>query len=198
LNSDGGISGVIFRSESAVDGDYIETSCLDITSIAESGYVVQTISGSQYYLCDEPVEADIPDLKNLFQGFVPFRRSGTITISKTLKSTEPRKDVNEAMNTLARSKPRTTFSLFDLLGAKPKKSVRPPTRGSVPDGQVAPVGVPTLMQWTYNDDGTVSGTIFGSSSIRDGNLINTSPIARGVAQRFQVVTTESGSAYFLG
>jgi len=200
LNNDGGISGVIFRSKHAADGDYIETSCLDDTSVAEARFVVQTLSGSRYYLCDKPAEAEIPEVGDLFQGFSPLRRRrGTITISKSLRSAEVRKDVSTAMNALEKAPPRTTFSLFDLLGAKPKKPVRPPSRDSVPDRrQIAPDGVPTLTQWSCNDDGTISGTIFGSSKIRDGNLINTSPIAAGQSRRFRLVTTVTGSVYFLG
>ena len=200
LNNDGGISGVIFRSKHAADGDYIETSCLDDMSVAEARNIVQTISGSQYYLCDKPAEAEIPEVGNLFQGFSPLRtRRSTITISKSLRSEKVRKNVSTAMDALAKAPPRTTFSLFDLLGAKPKKPVRPPSRDSVSDGQqIAPEGVPTLTQWSCNDDGTISGTIYHSSRIKDGNLINTSPIAAGQSRRFQLVTTVTGSVYFLG
>lgn len=197
INDHGGISGSVFGSTNAADGDYIETSCLANLSIAQGGNVVETRSGSRYFLCSKPLEEAVETTTKGFS-LGSFRRSGTITIAKARETKPPRSNVDTAMDRLEKSMPRTTFSLFDLLGAKPKKPIPPPPTESAPAWQTAPQGVPTLTGWTYNDDGTISGIIFGSSSIGDGNLVNTSPVAGGVTKRFETVVTVTGSIYFLG
>ena len=55
--------------------------------------------------------------------------------------------------------------------------------------------VPTLGGYEFNEDGTVTGFIFGSTSFRDGESVTTSSV---VSRTEQAVETESGSRYALG
>jgi hypothetical protein len=187
----GGIAGLVFGSQYADDGDYIETSPLatDASEI-DSGYVVKTASGSRYFLSPDKGEKEANTIV-AFKDLAAARRGGTITITK-----ETRQDrADEAIKKLEKAKPRSTFSLMDLFGPKDKKqpAPRPPS-----NGKKAPSGVPTLSSWSTNDDGTITGVIYGSRHIDDGDLVTTSPIAKGIKKKFQTVTTVSGSLYFLG
>lgn len=120
---------------------------------------------------------------------------GTITIPNDDKEQR----TNEALKKLENSKPRTTFSLKDLFGSTgPVPRAAAGSLGELPNGLQAPPGVPTLSRWNANDNGTVSGFVSGSLSIEDGSLVTTSRIVAGEIKRFQVVTTTSGSEYFLG
>ena len=77
------------------------------------------------------------------------------------------------------------------------KSVPVPPRKSVPVPPKAPRGVPTLNRWTKNRDGSVTGRITGSSQFDENEKVTTSPIASGDFKSGSVVTTKSGSRYFL-
>jgi hypothetical protein len=184
----GGIAGLVFSSQYADDGDYIETSPIasDASEI-DSGYVVKTTSGSRYFLSPDKGEKEANTI-SAFKDLAAARRGGTITITKETRETR----AEEAMTKLEKAKPRSTFSLMDLFGPKDKKQPAPrPSNG-------APSGVPTLSSWSSNDDGTITGVIYGSKYIDDGDLVTTSPIAKGTKKKFQTVTTVSGSLYFLG
>jgi hypothetical protein len=186
IHQTGGISGLLFGSPNAEDGDYIETSPISTGSI-ENGSVVTTGSGSQYFLCPRKSPAKVPDKKNAEIGATAVRRGGgTITINKVMKEQKTTNATRQARQ----KKPRPTFSLSNLgfmFGALNKSS-----------SKKAPGGIPTLTGWTINDDGTVTGVICGSSAIDDGNLVTTSPIVDGRKKKFETVTTISGSVYFLG
>jgi hypothetical protein len=200
---EGGISGIIYGSPSAEDGDYIETS--PITSgIIEDRSVVETTSGSRYFLSPESADT-AHSILNSLKGLATGRRGGTITIAKQGggKQREQRnmQIAQAALNVLEKSLPRATFSLVDLFGgidkdkAKKVRTSKPPTIALW--DKAPPDGVPTLSNWTSNDDGTLTGFVFGSQSIEDGNLVTTSRIVKGVRKQYETVTTISGSLYFL-
>ena len=212
---EGGVTGRIYGSRNFVEGDFVETSPIVKGSLSD-GSVVQTSSGSRYYLSPEPavkqanIMAAIKDLGSAKPG-------STITLTKERKDREAK----VAMEAVKKSKPRPTFSLFDMgFGSAdeglPKKStpakapikkpavkqvavkkapVRkvPPAKPSVS----APRGVPTLTRWRRNGDGSITGLISGSNIFSDGDRVTTSPISRGKIEKSEVVTTGSGSRYFL-
>ena len=62
---------------------------------------------------------------------------------------------------------------------------------------VAPFGVPTILAWKVLDTGGIAGLLYECAGASDGDYVETSPIASGVAQSGQVVVTASGSQYFL-
>jgi membrane protein involved in colicin uptake len=85
-----------------------------------------------------------------------------------------------------------TFPLFNRepAAAKPPKAAKPAPKR-------APPGVPSLVDWKRNFDGSISGYISGSKAFPEGEFITTSMIANGTAKAGQVVQTGSGSKYFL-
>jgi hypothetical protein len=62
----------------------------------------------------------------------------------------------------------------------------------------APPGAPTLRPWKKNFDGSVTGKISGSRIFQNGEKVTTSAIKSGKFVAGEVVTTGSGSKYFLG
>lgn len=80
--------------------------------------------------------------------------------------------------------------------AVPPKKAAPPKK-AVPPKKSAPSGVPALSGWKANADGSVSGSINGSPNFRDGERVTTSPIVKGRYASGEVVTTGSGSRYYL-
>ena len=184
----GGISGQIYGSPNAEDGDFIETSPIKDGPI-ENGYVVETVTGSRYFLSPgEGVKAT-----NLFDAFkdMALKRGGTITIPKDSNE----KKVGDALNILSSGKPRSTFSLFDLWQGFGEDNK---TKSPASNGLKAPNGVPMLSGWNTNKDGSITGIIYGSRTLDDGALITTSPIVEGQLKRNEIVKTASGSRYFLG
>lgn len=173
---DGGISGL------TENGDYIETSPV-ASGPVKNGSVVRTSSGSRYFLSPD-YNTDYTNLDPIVppQNVPSVPRSGTITIPK---------NVQGAMGKMDQAKPRSTFSLASL-GVNRQPSS---TRSNV---QSSRNGIPTLTNWSINNDNTITGVISGSMNIPDGDLVTTSPIVRGERKRFGTVTTESGSIYFLG
>jgi hypothetical protein len=61
----------------------------------------------------------------------------------------------------------------------------------------APDGVPTVKSWEVIDGGIIIGLIYGSPYADDGDYIETSPIVEGEIDNYSVVSTLSGSRYFL-
>jgi len=62
----------------------------------------------------------------------------------------------------------------------------------------APAGVPVISGWKKNGNGSISGTITGSSNFKEGERVTTSKLAAGqVPASGKVVSTASGSKYFL-
>eukprot|EP00980_Cylindrotheca_fusiformis_P013543 scaffold3450_cov114-Cylindrotheca_fusiformis.AAC.48 len=177
----GGISGLLFNSPKANDGDYIETSPIAKGPVKNSS-VVTTKSGSRYFLCSRKAMAKVPS-KEHSEVPKPDQRGGTITINKVAEKR------SKTSQQTGQKKPRPTFSLlnFGSIFLASKES----------SDKEAPSGVPTLTRWTVNDDGTITGVISGSTSIGDGDLVTTSPVIDGRKERFQAVTTATGSVYFL-
>ena len=81
--------------------------------------------------------------------------------------------------------------------AAPQKKAPPKKVAPAPKAKAAPKGVPTLNGWQMNRDGSVSGKISGAPSFRDGEAVTTSMIVNGRIESGEVVTTGSGSKYFL-
>ena len=110
-----------------------------------------------------------------------------------------------AKATISQAQRGSTISLFGLGSGgddvkstpapAPKAPVKKQQKQSAPS---APNGVPTITNWRLNGDGSISGKISGSPNFRDGEAVTTSPIAKGRIERGAVVTTGSGSRYFLG
>ena len=190
----GGIAGRIYGSSSFADGDFVETSPISGGSI-ENGSVVSTASGSRYFLSAEPAvkKANIAAAVKDMEGAKP---GATITLTRQRKERE----AAAAMEAVKSGKPRATFSLFGLgFGAAdeglPKPEAPRPSR-PIPPKQ-APRGVPTMSRWKKNFDGSITGLISGSKTFSDGDRVTTSPIVGGKIARGEVVTTGSGSKYFL-
>jgi len=61
----------------------------------------------------------------------------------------------------------------------------------------APRGVPSLVNWRQNRDGSITGFISGSPNFDEGERITTSEIASGTIGDGELVQTGSGSKYFL-
>jgi hypothetical protein len=74
----------------------------------------------------------------------------------------------------------------------------PSMRVSSPALKKAPRGVPTIVKWRKRRDGGISGLIYSSANFDDGDRVETSKITGGLVENGNVVTTESGSRYFLG
>ena len=141
----GGISGQIYGSPNAEDGDFIETSPIKDGPI-ENGYVVETVTGSRYFLSPgEGVKAT-----NLFDAFkdMALKRGGTITIPKDSNE----KKVGDALNILSSGKPRSTFSLFDLWQGFGEDNK---TKSPASNGLKAPNGVPMLSGWNTNKNAVI-------------------------------------------
>jgi hypothetical protein len=118
----------------------------------------------------------------------------TITLTKQAKE----QDAKSALESMKKaSKPSATFSLFGgMLSQSASKSI--PVQQSASGSQkTAPKGVPTIRRWRKNQNGTVSGRIYGSPNFADGEQVTTSPIAQGSLEKGEVVRTGSGSRYFL-
>ncbi len=186
----GGINGRIYGSASFTEGDFVETSTITNGSI-KNGSVVSTSSGSRYFLSAEPAvkKANIAAAVKDMQGAKP---GATITLTgrQAAATAEAAKS----------GKPRATISLFGLGfgGADeglPKPAAQRPSR-PIPAKQ-APRGIPTMSRWKKNFDGSVTGLISGSKAFTDGDRVTTSPIVSGKIARGEVVTTGSGSKYFL-
>ncbi|GAX17744.1 hypothetical protein FisN_24Hh190 [Fistulifera solaris] len=224
--ADNGISGKIYGSPNFKDGERVETSAITFGQI-ENGYVVKTSSGSRYFLSSTPpapgkaekaLESAKPgatiNLSNIFSGsandaqaqkakprstqaspqpsttFSLFGSSGTVTV------TPPKKEsVSKSVSVKADSPPRATFSLFGLGQADPESA---PTVSKVTKSKPrAPRGVPTLKNWRKNGDKSVTGNISGSPNFKENEKVTTSPIVKGNIAAGEVVTTGSGSRYFL-
>jgi hypothetical protein len=201
VRDDGGISGLIYDSSNADDGDYIETSTIAKGQL-ENGHVVETWSGSRYFLSAESADSMSTNIMNAFKSLSGSnRQSGTITINNKSQTNKEqiRRNTESAMETLENSQSRMTFSLLDLFGAnsEPKERQIPPPPPPSPEIIGAPAGIPILSDWTVNGDGSITGYVFGSKKIGDGNLVTTSLIASGERQQFSTVATVSGSVYFL-
>ena len=107
----------------------------------------------------------------------------------------------EAQTAVSKAKRGSTISLFGLGQGSAESSGATPDASSPKQKQLnvsAPKGVPTILGWKLNRDGSITGRISGSPNFKQGELITTSQIVRGRIERGSVVQTGSGSSYFLG
>lgn len=206
MTNPGGISGQVFSSPAAEDGDYIETSPIAAGTV-ENGHVVVTFSGSRYFLSPEQADQKA-NIAAALKDMAKANNAGTITITK--KRTD-REQVEEALEKLKQpSRPRATFSLSNIgLGflsgnnnnnknrSQPQESEPASDAFLLEAAQNAPAGVPILARWNANKDGSITGEVYRSEFMGDGDLVTTSPIAQGTKKRFETVTTVSGSMYYL-
>lgn len=198
VRNNGGIIGLIYDSPYADDGDYVETSPI-IEGAIDNFSVVSTLSGTRYFLSGDPPEDSLDTLENFKDERIPNRtRQGTITLSPPPQQRQQQQQQS----------PRSTFSLFNLFDGGggettnnnmrtylhgPPQPLPPPSPDKVP-----PEGTPALTGCVFNNDGTITGYVFGSPNVGDGVLITTSPIVGGERKPFETVRTASGSLYFLG
>lgn len=217
----GGISGRIYGSPNFEDGDFVETSPISNGKI-ENGSVVSTKSRSRYFLSAETAVKKA-NIMAAFKDLAGAKPGATITLTKERKDREAK----AAIKAIEKAKPRSTFSLFGLgmsdldekaapkkapakkapakkapakrglFQAPPKKKAPPKKVAPAPKAKAAPKGVPTLNSWQMNRDGSVSGKISGAPSFREGEQVTTSMIVNGRIESGEVVTTGSGSKYFL-
>lgn len=159
------------------------------------GSVVKTGSGSRYFLSsDESIKA--ANRQKAIKDMQSARSGATITLTKERKEMEAR----AASAAQQESRNRPTFSLFGMGGgdASPDTSR---ARQAVPQAQAprarAPSGVPSIVKWRKNFDGSITGFISGSPNFSEGEKVTTSPITGGTVSGGQVVKTGSGSRYFL-
>jgi hypothetical protein len=192
----------------------------ELTTIKESDEVYseqwwQQEQQKRRILKTEDASNDAMSILNAFKKFKDVatstvrRSKDAITITKDrddVNTTKSKKDnTRSAMEILEKSPPRSTFSLFDLFDGEKSDNKSKTTMGSsplpptpTPAKKRPPAGTPTLTEWNMNDDGTITGFIFGSRNIGDGYLITTSPIVNGRRKQFEMVKTATGSLYFLG
>jgi len=235
-NRDGSITGLISGAKAYGEGETITTSA--ITSNAEDGAVVQTKSGSRYYLEPKAVagglfgigappmtkaagnindaaakrkEAAAAAAAARKQEAEEKRKQAAAAAEEKRREAEERKkeaiaaavakrkeaeEKRKAQSVANQAKKEEsttssqTFSLGFLNFGQDSSSA---TTSSVAG---APKGVPVLSKWRQNGDGSISGTISGSSAFEGGEFITTSPVPKN-AVGGSVVRTASGSRYYL-
>jgi hypothetical protein len=199
----GGVSGRIYGSPNFEDGEFVETSPIARGKF-ENGSVVTTNSRSRYFLSAETAVKKA-GIMAAFKDLAGAKPGATITLTKERKEREQK----AAIQAIEKAKPRSTFSLFglgisDLDDETPKKAPvkkaapkKAAPKKAAPKAKVAPRGVPTVSRWKLNRDGSVSGRISGSPAFREGEEVTTSEIVKGRLESGEVVTTGSGSRYFL-
>lgn len=168
---------------------------------SKHGTIVETSSGSKYLL--DPGEDKI-----LKEYQAKPKRSTTIPQNKKKAAAIP---IPSTETTRSRPKARATFSLFGLgEGQKmsqkqPDTMIQPVTKQpnkfnkSTNVSADAPPGIPKVIDWKQNFDGSISGFVTGASDkFVEGERIVTSPLRKGeVVKSESIVTTVSGSEYFL-
>lgn len=210
--SDGGVSGQIFGSVNFKDGERIETSSI-ATGQFENGSIVTTASGSKYFLSGETA-SEMRAATDSTQQRRPDTTKGiqrtTLPLSKLAKERDE-KSVQASLGSTSKAptvsnQRRPTFSLSEFfgvdkssdMGTQPEgKTAENPPKSRSPLTKQAPKGVPSIKRWKQNTDKSITGFISGSSSFSDGEKITTSPISRGSIESGKVVTTSSGTKYFL-
>jgi len=162
------------------NGESITTS--PITSKPADNAVVQTTSGSKYYLVPKTAPATpkpVPP-KKVAPKIAP--------VSKTKQSA--------AAAAVGKARPGATISLgFLNFGSDDKNEDTGSDKSGKGAPQVvsqAPRGVPTITSWRQNRDGSISGKISGSSAYSDGEAVTTSSITTDAVDG-GLVNTTSGS-----
>ena len=198
-NRDGSITAYIFNSSSFEDGKMITTS--PVKTKVSPGSIVETSSGSKYLL--DPGEDKI-----LKEYQAKPKRSTFISQNKKKSAAIP---IPSTETTRSRPKARATFSLFGLGEGQKMSQKQPDTMIQAVTKQPnkfnkstnvsadAPPGIPKVIDWKQNFDGSISGFVTGASDkFVEGERIVTSPLRKGeVVKSESIVTTVSGSEYFL-
>jgi hypothetical protein len=210
-NSNGSITGVITGSITGNFENGAEITTAVVKQEAAEGGLIETISGTKYFLGTKAPETESSGIDMLL-GLLFIGSSNSTKASTPLPveqavireekrrepvaSNEVAKRIQDAMESLKKAQPRQTFSLAALFagedagtdGARRKAvTSRPPQRVEAP-----PRGVPVITKWRQNSDRSISGFISGSSNFEEGEAVTTSPI-NGEAIAKAVVTTETGS-----
>jgi len=210
-NRDKSVSGTIFGSRNFQEGDFITTSA--ILSNALGGSLVQTASGSRYYLEDPKAAAAAEQQKKSLAAERAKVQANDATKNKKeeaakAKATAAAEKIKAAEAAKLAKEQEANAKAKAAAEAKASKAKQAQeatsqakARASIPLPKVAPAvapkGVPTLTKWKQNRDGSVTGSITGSEAFEKGMKITTSPIANGEFKAGSVVQTESGSRYFL-
>jgi hypothetical protein len=113
------------------------------------------------------------------------------------KRNQQRKE-KAALDSLTSAAPRATIALFGFGGGSEEEDEKkaPLPKRTKAIGK-APGGVPTISSWRKKFDGSITGFISGSKNFSEGERVTTSPIVKGKVEVGEVVTTGSGSRYFL-
>lgn len=132
-------------------------------------------------------------------------KSSVVKVSKSPSSVESKKGVKESNITKSQSlaspmkisstkqnKKTSSDVKLNLFNIGGEETVKPVVKTNDP-----PKGIPVIKQWKIGKDKTINGTIYGSKSFKDGKDVTTSVIASGMIEKGSVVTTVSGSKYFL-
>jgi hypothetical protein len=77
-----------------------------------------------------------------------------------------------------------------------RANAMPSPMGSLFGRLFAEENLPSLVEWTQNEDGTITGFVNNKEGFEDGTQITTSPVERG-ARKGMVIQTEGGSKYKL-
>jgi hypothetical protein len=198
LRRDGGISGLVYGSPNFEDGERIETTKI-VTDNIDNGCVVETGSGSRYFLDASPPGGteNQANRASAMKDLLAAIPGATLTLTRQTRD----KDAKAALEKVEQAKPRSTFSLFRNTAkiepqlARPSASVQ--TKPAPQPVLTAPRGVPSITKWKENRDGSITGLIRGSPNFKDGERVTTSPIVSGRMAQGETVQTGSGSRYFL-
>lgn len=171
-NNDGSITGLISGSNAFRNGESVTTSV--IKGNVSDNTVVQTISGSKYYLSNKPVSA-------------PKKAAPAPSPSPSQKAQQ-----TKAKSVVDNAKSGATISLGFLNFGAGDKTKEVPSNAAPKIVSQAPKGVPSISKWRQNRDGSITGIIAGSNAYNDGESITTSPIT-SEATDGALVQTSSGS-----
>ena len=145
------------------NGESITTS--EITGDAADNAVVQTTSGSKYFLAPKP------------------------------SSSKSNARAKKAVESVEEAKPGATISLgFFNFGSGEQSAANDGIASTPRTLAKAPRGVPSLSNWRQNRNGSLAGNISGSRAYADGESITTSSITSEPIDG-TVVQTTSGSRY---
>lgn len=169
-NKDGSITGLISGSNAFRNGESVTTSV--IKGNASDNTVVQTISGSKYYLSNKPAP-------------VPKKAAPAPSPSQKAQQIKAKSVVDNA-------KSGATISLGFLNFGGGEKTKQGTSNVAPKIVSKAPKGVPSISKWRQNRDGSITGIIAGSNAYNDGESITTSPIT-SEATDGALVQTSSGS-----
>lgn len=156
--------------------------------------MVTTGSGSRYFLSADVPKAMTSNQRAAIKDMMTAKPGATITLTRQRKEQEAK----AAQEVVKKARPGVTISLFGLGGGGDADDSKPaPKKAAKAPAKKGPRGVPSIVSWRENRDGSITGFISGSPNFSEGERITTSPIANGTIDGGQVVTTGSGSRYFL-